>query len=145
MNKEIEIPEGYEARIEDNKVVLIPKESEDDRIRKAILGLTYLDGIEPVLTKCSITARDIRTYLEKQKEPHYSPLCKTIKDKIREYIANHFIADTVVKTDMRSIVKAMEEGVRLGKAEQESRMDWSDAEIQRARMRLAQLPTRGLV
>jgi len=68
MNKEIEIPEGYEARIEDNKVVLIPKESEDDRIRKAILGLTYLDGIEPVLTKCSITARDIRTYLEKQKD-----------------------------------------------------------------------------
>lgn len=47
---------------------LIPelKESEDERIRKAILGLTYLDGIEPILTKCSITAGDIRTYLEKQ-------------------------------------------------------------------------------
>ncbi len=69
MNKEIEIPEGYEVRIEGNKVVLTPKESEDERIRKAILGLTYLDGIEPILTKCSITARDIRTYLEKQKEP----------------------------------------------------------------------------
>ncbi len=44
------------------------RESEDERIRKAILGLTYLDGIEPILTKCSITAGDIRTYLEKQKE-----------------------------------------------------------------------------
>ena len=42
------------------------------------------------------------------------------KDKIREYIANHFIADTVVKTDMKDIVKAMEEGVRLGMEEQKS-------------------------
>ena len=44
------------------------KESEDERIRKAILGLTYLDGIEPILTKCSITRQEIRSYLEKQKE-----------------------------------------------------------------------------
>lgn len=43
------------------------KESEDERIRKAILGLTYLDGIEPILTKCSVTRSDILTYLEKQK------------------------------------------------------------------------------
>ena len=55
---------------------------------------------------------------KEKKSEQYSPLCNTIKDKIREYIANHFIADTVVKTDMRSIVKAMEEGVRLGKEEQ---------------------------
>lgn len=49
---------------------LIPelRESEDERIRKAIMGLTYIDGIEPILTKCSITAQDIRKYLEKQKE-----------------------------------------------------------------------------
>lgn len=33
MNKEIEIPEGYEARIEGNKVIVELKESEDKRIR----------------------------------------------------------------------------------------------------------------
>lgn len=65
-----------------------------------------------------LIAHHFAKWAEKQKEPHYSPLCKTIKDKIREYIANHFVADTVVKTDMKSIVKAMEEGVRLGKEEQ---------------------------
>lgn len=43
-------------------------ENEDERIRKAIMGLTYIDGIEPILTKCSITAQDIRKYLEKQKD-----------------------------------------------------------------------------
>ena len=34
--KEIEIPEGYEARIEGNKVIIEPKKSEDERIRKEI-------------------------------------------------------------------------------------------------------------
>lgn len=43
------------------------KESEDERIRKAIMGLTYIDGIEPILIKYSVTAQDIRKYLEKQK------------------------------------------------------------------------------
>ena len=37
MNKEIEIPEGYKARIEGNKVIIVPKESEDERIRKEML------------------------------------------------------------------------------------------------------------
>ena len=37
MNKEIEIPEGHEARIEGNKVILERKESEDERIRKALV------------------------------------------------------------------------------------------------------------
>lgn len=129
--------------------VVVPEltESEDDRIRKILIHIVKgaCDKYSIKYKGDEITEEKLLAYLERQKEPHYFPLCKTIKDKIREYIANHFIADTVVKTDMRSIVKAMEEGVRLGKAEQESRMDWSDAEIQRARMRLAQLPTRGLV
>lgn len=37
MEKTIEIPEGYEARIEGNKVILEPKESEDERIRKWLI------------------------------------------------------------------------------------------------------------
>ena len=37
MEKTIEIPEGYEARIEDNKVILEPKEREDERIGKALI------------------------------------------------------------------------------------------------------------
>ena len=42
-------------------------ESEDEKIRKAILGLTFIDGIEPILEKCAITRSHIRTWLEKQK------------------------------------------------------------------------------
>ena len=122
MNKEIEIPEGHEARIESNKVIIEQKEGEDERIRKALLEYfnernSYRDEDE---TFNGVPFSSIIAYLEKQKEPHYSPLCNTIKDKIREYIANHFIADTVVKTNMKSIVKAMEEGVRLGKEDQKS-------------------------
>ena len=37
MNKEIEIPEGYEARIEGNKIILELKESEDEKIRSLLV------------------------------------------------------------------------------------------------------------
>ena len=59
------------------------------------------------------------------------PLCKTTKDKIRVYIANHFITDTVVKTDVRSIVHAMEEGVRLGKEVDGEYLESIKSEIKR--------------
>ena len=117
---EYTIPENMEAEIKDGKIIVREKEYEDERIRKWLID--YFAGVNE-----EIVAKDrakIIAYLERQKEPHYSPLCKTIKDKIREYIDNHFIADTVVKTDMKSIVKAMEEGVRLGKEEQKP-MAWS--------------------
>ena len=39
MKKTIEIPEGYTARIEGNKVIFELKESEDEMIRKALIEL----------------------------------------------------------------------------------------------------------
>lgn len=57
--------------------------------------------------------------LEKEQKIGEYPLCETIKDKIKCYIANHFIADREVTTDIPSIVHAMEEGVRLGKEEEQ--------------------------
>lgn len=48
MNKEIEIPEGYKARIEGNKVILEPKESNDERI---------VDGLIEFL-RCSFYVQD---------------------------------------------------------------------------------------
>ena len=60
-------------------------ESEDEKIRKAILGLSYLDGIEPILTKCSVTRSDIRSYLEKQKESlHIQETCKENADSFTD-------------------------------------------------------------
>ena len=50
------------------------------------------------------------------------PLAKNTNDKIRSYIANNFIADTVVHTDVNAIVHAMEEGVRLGREEYKNDM-----------------------
>lgn len=44
MTKEIEIPEGYKARIEGNKVIIEKKESEDEKIRKEIIDF-LIDGI----------------------------------------------------------------------------------------------------
>ena len=76
--KEIKIPEGYEARIEGNKVILERKESEDERIRKSIVE---------TIKQCPDTFlnpknRDrMLAYLERQKEQ------RPVQDKEeREYV-----------------------------------------------------------
>lgn len=65
MEKTIEIPEGYEARIEGNKVILEKKESEDERIRKHIIKI--LDNLAPCHWDGNEKAKCI-AYLERQKE-----------------------------------------------------------------------------
>ena len=70
MNKEIEIPEGYEARIESNKVIIEQKEGEDEKIRKVLLEYfnerdSYRDEDE---TFNGVPFSSIIAYLEKQKD-----------------------------------------------------------------------------
>ena len=67
MKKEIEIPEGYEARIEGNKVILEPKESEDERIRKELYA--FINTVQHSYLCANYTKREKwLAYLEKQKE-----------------------------------------------------------------------------
>ncbi len=61
--KEIEIPEGYEARIEGNKVIFKLKESEDEKIRKEIIKF-----IQDFCNPCDPDYDKWIAYLEKQKE-----------------------------------------------------------------------------
>lgn len=115
MNKEIEIPEGYEARIEGNKVILEPKESEDERIRKDIVALikfTLEDG-SVVSPDSHTTKEEALAYLERQKEqkPILIPKFKAgdrIYDKrdsynrnvIREVGKDYYINTFAQKMDM---------------------------------------------
>jgi hypothetical protein len=63
MEKTIKIPEGYEARIEGNKIILEPKESEGEKIRKGLIdyfndfSLPTFGGLDP---------KKILAWLEKQ-------------------------------------------------------------------------------
>lgn len=69
MKKEIEIPEGYEARIEGDKVI-IEQKSEDERIRKYIVKFVEL---EKGVNLPPDDADKMLAYLEKQKIPKGSP------------------------------------------------------------------------
>ena len=77
--------DGFSDRISPRKdlEVIFPelRELEYEKIRKAILGLTYIDGIEPILTKCSITKQDIRAWLEKQAEQKPMKTCAEYYNK----------------------------------------------------------------
>lgn len=76
---------------------------EDEMIRKAILGLTYLDGIEPILTKCSVTRGDIRAYLEKQKSTNsYKPTYEQME--ALRFAINHLAKEYVSQSVRLSIM-----------------------------------------
>lgn len=62
---EYTIPEGYEARIEDGKVIVRKKESEDERIRK---GLLEIFNKAQFGEWGKLKIKDIIAWLEKQKE-----------------------------------------------------------------------------
>jgi len=65
---EYTIPEGYEARIEDGKVIVKKKESEDERIRKDLIEyLTHRAEVTGFIDEDKDCKRWI-AYLEKQKE-----------------------------------------------------------------------------
>lgn len=69
MNKEIEIPEGYEARIEGNKVVLELKESEDERTRKWLIEMVEeLRKANPTNAEHNGDCSEAIAYLEKHTE-----------------------------------------------------------------------------
>ena len=63
MEKEIQIPDGFEAKIEGNKVIFVPKESEDERIRNEIL--LYIGSKQDIDLD---THNRWCAYLEKQKK-----------------------------------------------------------------------------
>lgn len=67
--KEIEIPEGYEARIERNKIIIELKESEDERIRKEIIDyLNFAESHNLLRVADYKKKKGWLTYLERQKE-----------------------------------------------------------------------------
>jgi hydrogenase maturation factor len=66
MHQEIFIPEGFEATIDGNKIILKKKESKDERIRKELIG--YFTGWSDKHLFRGFKAEQILTWLEKQGE-----------------------------------------------------------------------------
>ena len=64
---EREIPEGYEARIEGNKVIIEKKESEDERMKKAIVHILYENYSDAAVIE-GVEIAEIVAWLEKQRE-----------------------------------------------------------------------------
>jgi hypothetical protein len=79
MEKTIEIPEGYEARIEGNKVILKQKESEDERMINELQGFLSSYGSDYFGTG---EWQKFDDWLERQKEqkPHWKPSEKQMEE-----------------------------------------------------------------
>lgn len=93
--REIEIPDGCEAKIVGNKVVFVPKESEDERIRMDILeALRYGLACEEstLMPGAKTTLKEAIAYLEKHKEQ------KTIEDVVKDITKNKEAATKFLKS-----------------------------------------------
>ena len=105
MNTEIEIPEGYEARIEGNKVIIGLKESKDERIRKEIIKYLTVTR-EKDLVGHPERQRWI-AYLERQKEQNaeWSEEDKKMIDKCIELVFFAMPANmSAIKTKEQCII-----------------------------------------
>ena len=99
MKKEIEIPEGYDARIEGNKIIIEPKESKDERIRKMILEQMERwkkcaedNNVEQDVSDAS----DAIAYLEKHKEQNLVEWSEEDEKKLRSVISLMRLSPSVV-------------------------------------------------
>ena len=89
MKKEIEIPEGYEARIKGDKIIIDLKDNEDERIRKGLIS--HLHELKEKSVEGSILKRPEHydawiSYLEKQKEQPKEELVYRLNGLMQEYI-----------------------------------------------------------
>lgn len=66
MTKEIEIPEGYEAKIVGNKVIIEPKDSEDKRIKEELISFLRIG--QPYFCPNTNKREEWANWVERQKE-----------------------------------------------------------------------------
>ena len=96
---EREIPEGYEARIEGNKVIFVRKESDDERIRKELLeeiefiiphdDETDSEGL--ILPSYHARIDRYKSYLEKQKHSlNFDAISSWLRDHVSRYINSEY-------------------------------------------------------
>lgn len=104
---EREIPEGYEARIEGNKVIIEQKKSKDERIRKHIV--TFLLEADKMGDAPEEVAKWI-AYLERQKEQKPAELSEREERLMK-----------ALQTTNARMVELVEENYNL----KESKQEWS--------------------
>lgn len=89
MEKTIEIPEGYEARIDGNKVIIEKKEDVDEKIRRGLLRFLG-DIADKLFALHGISKNDALAYLEKQKEQKPTEWSEEDKEIMHDIIKYHY-------------------------------------------------------
>ena len=97
---EYTIPKGYEAEIKDGKIIVTKKESEDERIRKAISYAICTAAHQDGTLINDVTKDEALAYLEKQKEQKPAEWSEEDKDYYDAIIAKlEVVQDDALLTD----------------------------------------------
>lgn len=127
MEKTIEIPEGYEARIEGNKVILESKESENEEIRKVLINIVKgaCDKYGIKYHGDEITEEKLLAWLEKQGKQNLANSEKTCKDEQNPAWSEE---DERIKQDIENLIHfALRDGSAVSPAAdttKENALDW---------------------
>ena len=106
--REYQIPEGYEAKIEGNKVIFEPKESEDERIRKELLTYLEHEYLVDKTIKCSEYNKYV-AWLAEQGSQNLANSTKTCKDEPK-----FKVGDTIHKIGENTIFPMVIEKIKDG-------------------------------
>ena len=119
MEKIIEIPDGYEARIEGNKVILEPKESEDERISEWLIK--FVEVRLPDAAEFEPEYRAALAWLERQKEQQEIPLMNGDTDLYFDEWKQQFQGNPTKR-------QCFEEGIRYSERKQNSQKpaEWNE-------------------
>ena len=104
--KEIEIPEGYDVRIEGNKVIMMPKESDDERIKRIItesVYAIYADGEE---------YNEVLAWFEKHKEQKPIELSNDFETALEQFLMNADSSSNTFAEDVRKYADKLREIVK---------------------------------
>ena len=91
---EYTIPEGYVARIEGNKIILEPKESEDERIRKSLVAY-FVKFKQDDMWNADFSFGNIVHWFEKQGSQNLANSAKTCKDEPKVIIPKFRVGDII--------------------------------------------------
>lgn len=113
MKKTIEIPEGNAARIEGNKVILEPKESEDERIRKELVYFIqkekeYMESKVKLENSPKLMfLMDACAYLERQKEQQPAEWSEEDEKMLASFLHKVEVCDLLTNKENVWIVKRL--------------------------------------
>lgn len=111
IHQEINIPNGFNAVIEGNKIILTKIESEDEKVRKALVEMVHDTPNSECEQNYNVRKEDCLAWIEKQGEqkPTWSEEDELVVEDIEEAVINYWHGQS--QEDLLDWLKALKQRI----------------------------------